>query len=163
MNPTIISWLVAASLLLLFFLWYLRAFFTRISGVWIEEVPAGEPASTMAPVRLRQFGPWVWGRAELQGGFQQYSGWFNGKTLELKRKDFGAAYFERIGFPKSVIPKLDGTEMSRMEFEFDRQAGRLEGKQFRQKVEIDRQRRNPVITSRLYLPGVPKVWKRTAR
>lgn len=155
-NQTTLPFLVIGIVLLLFVAFYFRAFVTRIAGTWYEQK---DPETPIQQIQLQHIGPWVWGKATMTGGFSLYRGWFDGKTVTLRRKDYGTAYFQQLGFPDAVIPTLDGSEMAKSQFELSANQQRLEGKHFPQKIEISRTK-PPRITQRLYLPPTQRTWYR---
>lgn len=155
-NQTTLPFLLLGATALLFVIVYIRAFFTNIGGTWYEQK---EPGSPIQQIQLSQIGPWVWGKSTHTGGFSLYRGWFNGKTVTLRRKDFGAIYFQQLGFPDAVIPSLDGTEKAKSQFQFDAHQQKLVGQHFPQKIEISRTK-PPRVTQRLYLPPTPRTWVR---
>ncbi len=155
-NQTTLPFLIIGAALVLFCLIYIRAFITRIAGVWYEQK---EPGGPVQEIRLRQFGPWVWGEANVQGGLSLFRGWFNGKTVTLRRKDHGPAYFKHLGFPDAVIGTLDGTEMARAQFNYDSTNNKLVGQHYPQKIEISRTR-PPKVLHRHYITPTPRTWVR---
>lgn len=156
LDSTTISLLVLGGIFLLILLWNARAFFSRIGGNWYEKKDAASPAQLIS---LTQIGPFVWGSAEVKGGVLRYSGWFNGKVLRLKRRDFGQAYLASLGFPEEVLFDLDGSEMAKATFRYDRSKGQLVGEHHPQKIDISRTR-PPKVIGRVYLPSKPRTWTR---
>ena len=157
MLDTTSLWIIVIIVILLPFLWNIRSFFVRISGSWYEEK---EETRTIQMIQLRQIGPVIWGIAKVNGGQLRYSGWFNGKELKIRRKDFGKNYLASLGFPKEVLRELDGSEMARMIFQYDPIKKELKGKHFPQKIEISRTR-PPKIMQRIYLPARSRTWTKT--
>lgn len=152
-------WLVLLVGVFLFTLFYIRAFFTWIGGSWYMQKDSSSP---IQEIKLRQLGPFVWGKTHVEGGVLLYRGWFNGKSLSLRRKDHGKAYFEKMGFPNAVIKELDGSEMAKMKMVFNASTGSLEGSHYPQKIEISRTR-PPKILERGYLPATPRTWTRNPK
>ncbi len=158
MDEMTIIWLVVGFLFITPFLWNIHSFFVRISGRWYEfKADKGE----FQEIQLHQIGPIVWGSSKVKGGILRYSGWFDGKRLTLKRRDFGRQYLAELGFPNELLLQLDGSEMARMTFYFDaKKREELKGEHFPQKIEISRTR-PPKIVERVYLPPKSKIWTRT--
>jgi len=156
LGTTQILLIILGVVFLLFFIYYARTFFTPLGGRWYDQKDATSPLIT---IDLTQFGPFVWGFAEVKGGSFQYNGWFNGKNLKLRRKDSGKEYFMGLNFPYVVYRQLDGTEMAKMEFTFDSNKQELVGKHYSQKIEYRHQPPHDIL-QRGYIPPHPRVWKR---
>lgn len=158
-DPQTLPWLVAGGVLLLVVLFFFRAFLTWIGGTWYEKKDENSP---ILEIKLRQIGPLVWGSAKVEGGTLLYRGFFNGRTLSMKRIDHGRAYFQKMGFPDSVLKDLDGSEMAKMTYTVNPAKGALEGQHYPQKIEISRTR-PPRVLERGYLPPVKRSWYRSPK
>ncbi len=156
MNATLVLWGLVFGIPALFLLWRIRTFFVRVNGLWFEQKDPGAPRQE---IRLSQFGPYVWGIAEVAGGELRYSGWFDGTHLRLRRRDLGRDYLASLGFSEDVLGELDGSEMTRFSFVYNPAKGELVGEQSPQKIELSRTKPKRIV-SRVYLAPISRVWTR---
>ncbi|HAA53112.1 MAG TPA: hypothetical protein DCE42_00045 [Myxococcales bacterium] len=156
MNATVITWLIFLGIIVLILLVNVRAFFHWLGGSWYEKKDADSPRQE---IKLMQLGPIVWGHAKVKGGTLNYRGWFNGKVLKMKRRDYGQAYLAGLGFPQEVLMELEGSEMARLEFEYDPVKRQLVGAHYPQKIDISHTR-PPKVIGRVYLSPQKRTWKR---
>lgn len=96
--------------------WLLLAWIYRVTGTWERVLTAEEQEEGLRAERvtLGQLGPFVTGRRDLAGGYQQYSGLLVGPRLTLTRRDYGKASLLRMGFPEGVTEKLEGEVMANL-------------------------------------------------
>lgn len=159
MDTTIWILIGFGALFLLFVLFYSKTFFVRIAGTWYEQK---EPGGPVTEIQLSQIGPFVSGYAPARGGHHEYKGWFNGKQLKIKRKDYGEAYFQGINIQEpGLIRELEGSEMARLELEYNRQTQTLEGCHFPQRIDISKTKPKKIL-GRVYIQPQPRQWTRRA-
>lgn len=96
--------------------WLLLAWIYRVTGTWERVLTDEEHAEGVRAERitLGQIGPFVTGRRDVAGGYQQYSGLLVGPRLTLSRRDHGKASLVRMGFPDAVADKLEGEVMANL-------------------------------------------------
>ncbi|MCC7071895.1 MAG: hypothetical protein IT383_11270 [Deltaproteobacteria bacterium] len=96
--------------------WLLLAWIYRVTGTWERVLSSEEHEEGVRAERitLGQFGPFVTGRRDVAGGYQQYSGMLLGPRLTLTRRDHGKASLMRMGFPDAVADKLEGEVMANL-------------------------------------------------
>lgn len=140
--------LVVGALGLAVAVWIIRGFMVRIQGTW-ERVDEDAPADQREVVYLAQLGPFVRGRRLVHGGFQEYTGIMRGRTMFMTRRDHGAAMIISQGFPKEVVPEIDGTVTARLRLTLSADGRALFGTFTPQKIEFTR--RPPAVTRRVYL------------
>ena len=139
---------VLAGFAILMLIWIVRGFMVRIQGTWTrvdEDAHAGQPEV----VFFAQLGPFVRGRRMLKGGFQEYTGIMRGRTMFMTRRDHGAAMIVGQGFPKEIVPEIDGTVTARLRLTLSADGRALFGTFTPQKIEFTR--RPPAVTRRVYL------------
>jgi hypothetical protein len=116
----------------------------NVTGTW-ERVPEDGQSTGGVPERLTlgQFGPFVRGRREVPGGWQEYGGLMWGRGLKLTRRDFGVEALKRQHFPDVLAQKLSG-----------------EGTFTPQKIDF--LLAPPRITQRYWMPPVPRAYRRVS-
>jgi hypothetical protein len=140
-------------------LWVLSTFVWRMAGTWQrvltdEEIDEGQRAER---VTLAQLGPFVTGRRDVRGGFQEYSGLAFGWTVSLTRRDHGQEALEAMGFPEGVAKKLSGEVMAKLKLTL------VDGVELRgtfepMKVEFTHQ--PPRVTAMFPLPKKPRTYRK---
>ena len=140
--------------------WALSALFFRVSGTWLRELSERDRARGVQPERieLTQLGPFVSGRRELPGGYQEFSGVLLWSTLRLKRRDCGEALLVAQGFPKHIAPLLDGQVTARLVLRVEAGGAVLRGSFTPQEINFTHQ--PPRITSRVYRAPEPRSYTR---
>ena len=103
--------------------WLGWGFALSVNGIWWDRD---------RKILLHQFGPWLWGRCETTGGFQQYRGVLSFGRVLLSRRDFGEAHLRALGFSEEQARLVDGNIMVRLKLrlEGDHLEGELEGTRF---------------------------------
>jgi hypothetical protein len=150
---------VLATLVATFMLWILLSAVFRVGGIWERDLSTTEREAGGSPERivLGQLGPFVTGRREIPGGYQELSGILLGPVLRLNRRDHGVRSLTMLGFPEPVAKKLDGEVMAKLELRV-RGGVLLEGTFSPQKVEFTHQ--PPRITKAYFLPPSPRRYRR---
>lgn len=105
--------LIAFVLSLLMVLWFVINALFSVSGVWEKEKEPERPQDRER-LTLGQFGPFVVGRAEFNGGYQSYSGLALGPKVWLRRRDYGIPGLIRQGFPKEIAADVEGQVMAKL-------------------------------------------------
>lgn len=121
--------------------WLLLAWIYRVTGTW-ERVPTDDDQAEggrAERITLGQIGPFVTGRRDVAGGWQEYSGLLLGPRLSLTRRDHGAKALARMGFPDGVAQKLEGEVMARFKMHVVEGGLFLEGSFEPLKVEFTHQ------------------------
>lgn len=129
---------IAISLIALIILWFLINTIFAVSGCWERESGTGSKAVEREMINLGQFGPFVVGRTELNGGYQSYSGVALGPWLWLKRRDYGVASLVRQGFPREVSVDVEGLVMAKLHLVLSADKLHLNGQFFPCKVAFSR-------------------------
>lgn len=150
---------VAAAVLLLL-VWLARGFMVRIQGTW-ERVDEDAPPGGAEVVYFAQLGPFVRGRRVLPGGFQEYTGILRGRTMFMTRRDHGAEMIRGQGFPKEVVPEIDGSVTARLRLTLSADGRALFGTFVPQKIEFTR--RPPAITRRVFLDARHRRYRLVSR
>lgn len=90
--------------------WALTSFLVPMSGTWQRELRPGPrgPGTHVERIELHKLGPFVSGRAEVPGGWQEFSGYLVGRTLHLKRRDHGPEALTGQGYPEAIARLRDG-------------------------------------------------------
>jgi hypothetical protein len=138
--------LISVGVLIL--LWLGRGFTVRVSGTW-DRVDEGLRSGDAERITLIQFGPFVRGRRLVDGGFQEFNGILNGRTMSLTRRDHGEELIVRQGFPKELADQIDGTVTARLRLTLSADGLAIFGEFTPQKIEFTY--RPPQITGRHYL------------
>ena len=120
---------------------------TRVGGRWRD----GERL-----IHLRQFGPFVSGRAVREGGWERYSGTAIWGRVRLRRSDGGLAHLETLGFASEVAPLVEDQVMAT--FDLRLKGASLDGS-FQGRI-IRSERRPPRIISVHSTPAKPRSWTR---
>ncbi|MBK6685149.1 MAG: hypothetical protein IPG45_11835 [Deltaproteobacteria bacterium] len=150
--------LLALGLLLLG--WVLRGFMIRISGTW-ERVDEGVPEGKRELITLVQFGPFVRGRRLMRGGFQEYTGILRGRTIFISRRDHGEELIISQGFPKELVPDLDGSVTARLRLTLSADGRAIFGTFVPQKIEFTY--KPPAVTRRVFLEPSFRRYKLVSR
>jgi hypothetical protein len=139
--------------------WVLSTFLFKMSGTWERVLSEDEIADggRAERITLGQLGPFVTGRRDVKGGYQEYSGFAVGRRLTLTRRDHGQAALASMGFPDPVAHKLDGEVMARMKLLLV-DGVYLVGTFEPQKVEFTHQ--PPRVTGMHFLPGQKRRYRR---
>lgn len=140
--------------------WLLSTFIWRVTGTWERVVGAQERADGAMKERitLGQLGPFVTGRRDVAGGYQEYSGLMIGRSVTLSRRDHGVRALSAMGFPDAVAAKLDGCVMARLKLSLAEGGLFLEGTFEPQKVEFTHQPER--LTGMFFLPGQRRRYRR---
>lgn len=129
-------------------LWVLRGFMTRVSGTW-ERIDEGVRTGQPETITLVQFGPFIRGRRMMNGGFQELTGFLQGRMLRIDRRDHGREMLIGQGFPQEIAAEIDGTVTAKMRLTLSADGKVIFGEFTPQKIEFTHQ--PPKITRRLYL------------
>lgn len=141
-------------------LWLVLSFVFRVTGTW-ERVMSPEELADGARserVTLGQLGPFVTGRRDVAGGYQEFSGLLVGRRLTLHRRDHGVRALLAMGFPEPVAARLDGEVMARLRLTVTHGGLELLGSFEPQKVEFTHQ--PPRVTRMYFLEGQPRHYRR---
>lgn len=125
----------------------LGGFVTSVAGVWLDDDRI---------ITLTQFGPWVRGTADRDGGHEVYAGiaWF--QRVWLSRKSHGERHLRLLGFQPDAIPVVEGAITARLRFSVqdDRMDGEFLG------VRFDFTERPVKILRAATLAPAPRSWTR---
>lgn len=143
-----------------FLAWIVRGFLIRVSGTW-ERVDEGLPQGNRELITLVQFGPFIRGRRMMKGGFQEFTGILRGRTLFLTRRDHGVELIVSQGFPKELVPEIDGTVTARLRLTLSADGSAIFGTFVPQKIEFTY--RPPAITRRVFLEPAYRRYKLVSR
>lgn len=140
--------------------WVLSTFIWRVTGTWERVISDEERAEGARKERitLGQLGPFVTGRRDVKGGYQEYSGLLVGRTVTLTRRDHGVKSLAAMGFPDGVALKLDGEVMARLKLSLIDGGFHLDGTFEPQKVEFTHQPER--VTGMHFLPGQRRRYRR---
>lgn len=134
-----------------------------VAGSW-ERMEGGQGVSEDVGFRrerinLAQMGPVVIGDADVPGGRERYLGFALGPWVFLRRRDFGARFLARQGFPEDLVSQLEGRVMGRLQLKLGADRLLLEGHFVSYKVEFDR---NPPKVKRIYpIAKAPRAYRRS--
>ncbi|MEQ9497071.1 MAG: hypothetical protein RIT81_09430 [Deltaproteobacteria bacterium] len=140
--------------------WIVRGFTIRVAGTWTrvdEGLGGGKPER----ITLVQFGPFVRGRRLMRGGFQEYTGILRGRTIFMTRRDHGQELIVSQGFPKELVPEIDGTVTAKLRLTLSADGRAIFGTFTPQKIEFTY--RPPAITNRVYLDSSFRRYKLVSR
>ena len=138
--------------------WLLLGVLCPVSGQWERVFDEGNSAFAKERISLGQFGPFVVGRRELMGGYQSYSGFIWGKTLYLKRRDFGVEQLKHQGFPPPIAQKIEGEVLGHLRLSLSANSLFLAGVFVPYKVQFTH---TPAkITAILPQPALPRTYRR---
>lgn len=126
--------------------WFLVGLFTRVTGTW-ERVD--EDARNQERISLVQFGPFVRGRRLMRGGFQEFTGILQGRSMTMTRRDHGRPMLADQGFPETIAAEIDGSITAAMRLTLSADGQVLHGTFTPQKIEFTHN--PPKITSRRFL------------
>ncbi len=132
--------------------WTLHAATHSIEGIWRREDGEDEL------VQFTQFGPFVTGKRNVEGGNHMYSGTLTFSRLTLRRRDFGLPHLIAAGFPKVIAKKINGSVMAKLSLR-RRNPKRLEGVFVPQKILFDEP--SARVLSRQYQPAIARNYVRT--
>ena len=118
-------------------------FLTPIAGSWRDD---------SRPIRLRQFGPLVWGESTWEEGWQRFWGYAWGGRVLLYRRDYGAAHLVALGFTPEQVPLVMGQVTGH--FRLRRQEGALAGHFVGRHFRIEAERLADPSTA----PPSPRRW-----
>jgi hypothetical protein len=154
--PLILATLAALGLL--------SSFLFNVSGTWerIQDEDDATPHPPGPPERLTlgQFGPFVRGRRDVPGGFQEYAGTMWGPKLTLLRRDHGVQALVRANFPEVLAQKLSGDVFAELRLNLEDAGTRLSGTFKPQKIDF--LLAPPRITSRYWMVPVPRAYRRVS-
>jgi hypothetical protein len=111
-------------------IWLLYAALNSVEGIWRREDAEDEF------LQLEQFGPFVTGKRNVDGGNHIYSGTLTFGTLKLVRRDWGIPHLIAAGFPAVIAKKINGSVMAKVRLR-RRTRKRLEGVFVPQKILFD--------------------------
>lgn len=107
--------LILLIMLVMLAFWFLVNALFSFTGVWVKEADlVSEKISAHEQITLGQFGPFVVGRSELEGGYQSYSGLALGPKLWLRRRDYGISALVCQGFPAAIAADVEGQIMAKL-------------------------------------------------
>lgn len=129
-------------------LWFLWGFLVPVTGTW-ERVDEDVPNGKVERITLVQFGPFVRGRRMMKGGFQEFSGILNGRSILLGRIDHGKAMLMEQGFPEAIADEIDGSLTARLRMTLSQDGKAIFGTFSPQKIEFTHH--PPQITGRRFL------------
>lgn len=129
-------------------IWIIRGLMIRVSGTW-ERVDEGIGGGPRELVGIVQFGPFIRGRRMMKGGFQEFTGVLRGRTMVLTRRDHGRELITSQGFPKELVPEIDGTVTAKLRLTLSADGQAIFGTFTPQKIEFTY--RPPEITNRIFL------------
>ena len=140
--------------------WLLSTFIWRVTGTWERVISEDERDGGAKKERITfgQLGPFVTGRRDVKGGFQEYSGLMMGRTVTLTRRDHGVQALASMGFPDGVAAKLNGEIMARLKLSLVDGGFYLDGTFEPQKVEFTHQPER--VTGMYFLPGQRRRYRR---
>lgn len=141
-------------------LWLFLAWLYRVTGTWERVLSAEEQEEGLRAERVTfgQLGPFVTGRRDVPGGYQQYAGMLTGPRLTLTRRDYGKPALMRMGFPEGVADKLEGEVMANLKLRVVDGGMFLEGSFEPLKVEFTHQ--PPRITALVPQPAQRRRYRR---
>lgn len=160
MDAETLRWILIWAVVGFLLMWGLTALLFRVSGTW-ERVLTDEELERGARrerVTFGQMGPFVSGRRDVPGGYQELSGVLFGRTLYLKRRDHGLPALLAQGFPEPIAKLLDGQVMAKLELKVTKGGTHLEGRFLPQKVEFTHQ--PPRVTKAYFLEPQPRTYRR---
>ncbi|MBN2362222.1 MAG: hypothetical protein JXR83_22410 [Deltaproteobacteria bacterium] len=140
----------------------------NVSGTW-ERMPSEEelaahdadpqePTPPAERVVLGQFGPFVTGRRDVAGGWQEFKGLMLGPTLRMTRRDHGVPALCNQGFPESIAKMVNGDITGRLKLGLTSAGLILDGTFTPQKIEFTH--RPPKITRRYFLQPKSRRYRR---
>jgi len=160
---TMVPWLGGAVVVLLVFI----SFVLNVSGTW-ERIPTEEELAEAEEeglwplpeerLVLGQFGPFVTGRREIPGGYQEFSGFMVGRTLRVSRRDHGVRSLVQQGFPEVIAKLVDGDITGKYRLSLEGGGLLLEGIFTPLKIEFTH--RPPRITARHPIAPKPRRYRR---
>jgi hypothetical protein len=133
----------------------------NVSGTW-ERVPeeGTDPNARLERLTLGQLGPFVRGRRDIAGGWQEYSGLMWGRRVKLTRRDFGVEALKRQNFPEVLAHKLDGDVFAELRLSLTDGGFTLTGTFTPQKIDF--LLAPPRITQRYWMPAVTRSYRRVS-
>lgn len=121
---------IFVGIVVLIALWMLYAALTSVEGIWRRE--DGEEEL----LELTQFGPFITGKRNVDGGNHVYSGTLTFGSLRLVRRDWGLPHLIAAGFPAVIAKKINGSVMAKVRLK-RKTPKRLEGVFIPQKILFD--------------------------
>lgn len=160
MNGETLRWVLIWSCAGAFSIWFLASLFFRVAGEWVRVHAPGQAAGDPREERfhLSQFGPYVSGRWDVPGGHQTYQGLIVGRTLHLRRRDFGRRYLEGLGFPPEIARRLEGQVFARFELKLLDNGEFLDGAIYPRRIEFTHQ--PPRVTGIYHAQSAPRAYRR---
>lgn len=135
-------------------LWVAYASVFPVEGIWHRASDGIDEEY----LQLEQFGPFVTGKRNLEGGNQTFTGLQTFNRVRLVRRDFGLPALIHAGFPATIAKKINGSVMARLSIK--RRGKTLLVGSFRpQKVLFDEA--SSQVLSRHYQPPIAREYKRT--
>jgi len=133
----------------------------NVSGTW-ERVrePGEEHKGPPERLTLGQLGPFVRGRREVSGGWQEYGGSMWGRSVTLLRRDFGVDALTKSNFPEVLAKKLHGDVFAELKLMLVEDGTMLRGTFMPQKIDF--LLAPPRITERRWLTPVPRSYRRVS-
>ncbi|MEW5847975.1 MAG: hypothetical protein AB2A00_04145 [Myxococcota bacterium] len=160
MDAELLRVAVPAVIVGLLALGFLSSLLFNVSGTW-ERLPEDENAPpTGERLTLGQLGPFVRGRREVPGGWQEYSGVMFGRSLSLTRRDFGVPALMRNNFPEPLAHKLHGDVFAEMKLTLTDAGTCLRGTFTPQKIDF--LLAPPRITHRRWMQPVARAYRRVS-
>lgn len=160
---TLVPWFVGGVLLAI----VLVSLLFNVSGTW-ERAPSDPEqaeadrnpykATPRERLVLGQFGPFVTGRRDVAGGWQEFGGLMLFRTLRLTRRDHGLRALTNQGFPEHIAKLIDGEVTGKLRLRLTAAGLLLDGSFTPQKVEFTH--RPPRITARYFLEPTPRRYRR---
>jgi len=128
-------------------LWTLYASLRSVEGVWKREDVEDEY------MQLVQFGPFITGKRNVDGGNHLFSGTYTFGSVRLTRRDFGIPHLIAAGFPSVIAKKINGSVMAKVHLS-RRDRRHLEGVFIPQKILFDEP--SVRVLSRHYQHGIER-------
>lgn len=132
----------------------------NVSGTWERVREEGEDKAPPERLTLGQLGPFVRGRREVPGGWQEYAGNMWGRNVTLIRRDFGIDALRKSNFPEELAKKLHGDVFAELKLVLVEEGTFLRGTFMPQKIDF--LLAPPRITARHWLKPVPRSYRRVS-
>ena len=135
-------------------LWVGFATMYPIEGIWHRDSDGIEEEY----IQIEQFGPFISGKRNVDGGNHVYSGLQTFTRVRLLRRDFGIPALIQAGFPAVIAKKINGSVMAKLVIK--RRGPKLLTGLFRpQKVLFDEA--SAQVLSRQYQPAIARTYRLT--
>ena len=161
-GPFLLQWwhfgLIAIGLVVI--AWFIMSFFVRVTGTW-ERVDEDKTSGAVERITLVQLGPFVRGRREMTGGYQEFNGMLRGRSISLTRRDHGQKMIVSQGFPAGVAEEIDGSVTAAMRLTLSADSSVIHGTFSPQKIEFTHN--PPEITGRRFLEPSFRRYKLVSR